>query len=105
MDTSKVYTYIIDMNDEYTKHQPIFEISGCFNLAGDAIIHSFILASDDWKVRGMELTDYLASGTIDDLTFAFMEAHQKAIDSEEITPEEVNNIKADMEYDRRRDEA
>ncbi|MEO5367890.1 MAG: hypothetical protein H7831_16320, partial [Magnetococcus sp. WYHC-3] len=101
----KEYTYIIDCNDRVTKHQPVFEVDGEFGEGGKPQIHSFRIYSSDKKVRDMELTDYLSSWTIKMLTQKFREAHDKALDEEEITPEEVNNIKAEMEFDRRRDEA
>ena len=99
------YTYIIDCNDKVTKYQPVFEVLGDFDERGRPDIHSFRLATNDWKVRAMELTDYLSSWTIKMLTQRFKEEHDKALDEEEITYEEVNNIKAEMEYDRRREEA
>ena len=101
----KEYTYIIDCNDRVTKHQPEFEVQGDFGEGGRPQIHSFRLFSEDFKVRDMELTDYLSSWTIKMLTQRFKEEHDKALDEEEITYEEVNNIKAEMEFDRRRDEA
>lgn len=101
----KEYTYLIDCNDKTTKYQPVFEVSGDFNENGLPQIHSFRLATNDWKVRTMELTDYLSSWTIKMLTKRFKEEHDKAMDEVEVTPEEVRVIMAEMEYDRRREEA
>ena len=99
----KTYTYLIDCNDKVTKHQPVFEVTGDFEEGGPRI-YGITLFSTDWRVRDMELTDYLSDWAINMLTRRFIEEHDEAIEKEEITPEEVSNIKAEMEFDRRRDE-
>lgn len=98
--------YAINLNTKLTKHQPVFGVDG--EVEGrNVTLYSIRLASSDHKVRDMELIDYVSDWTIQMLERKFKEewdAEEKEKDEAPPSDEEVKAIKAEMEFDRRREE-